>query len=121
MKRILVAILAIVVLSVVGVAVAQLAGFGQFTTVNASTAAPIQITNGVTFCNGFNVYGRKGPRTANTGIVYIGMTSGDDTQTISVAADAEVVITAPPNKFIDLSKWYFDVATANDGVTIVFY
>jgi hypothetical protein len=67
------------------------------------------------------VLGKKAARTANTGDVYLGLSSTNDTQPYKIATDTEIVIEAPPGKYMRLADWYVDVATAADGVVVLFF
>lgn len=98
---------------------AYFAAVGQFTVINTSTTTPVRFTN-ITFqVREATILGKKGPRTSNVGDVYIGPTSGDDSQSFVVGPDAEVVLRAGEGG-LDLREWYLDVTTANDGLVIIY-
>lgn len=102
-------------------AIAQtVVGTGQIIPISSATGTPTRWTNATTLVRKVTILGKKSSRTANTGDVYIGPTSGNDTQAFKVAADGEAVMEAPPGTFINLSDWYVDVTTANDGVVIIY-
>lgn len=101
-------------------AVAQTVTIGQFVTLNSSTSSPVALTNTVIRATRVTFIGKKDNRTANTGTVYIGATSTNDQQPIEVASGATVSLNLPANTVIDLSKLYLDVATANDGVLVLY-
>ena len=60
------------------------------------------------------------PRTANSGIVYLGVTSGNETQPIAINPSEVYSISAPTGVIFDLSTWYLDVATNGDGVVVIY-
>jgi hypothetical protein len=62
--------------------------------------------------------GLKAARTANTGIVYLGLDATNDTQPFSIAASAELVLEAPTGARLNLADLWVDVATNADGVVI---
>jgi len=68
-----------------------------------------------------NIQGKKTPRTNNTGIVYLGILGTNDTQYISIAIGATLIIQAPVGMKFDLNQFYLDVATAGDGVAVVYW
>lgn len=64
--------------------------------------------------------GKKGARTNNTSAAYIGPQSENGAQALLVAAGGEVSISAPIGCKFDLYDLYLDVATAGDGVQILY-
>lgn len=94
----------------------------ELTKTNSSTTVPTRLVSvrGQSFFKTATFYGKLHARTNNTGTVYLGTNSTNDTQAISIAAGDYVVITAPENSYFDLYDFYLDVATANDGVVVVF-
>jgi hypothetical protein len=62
--------------------------------------------------------GLKAVRTANTGIVYLGLSSTNDTQPVSIAASATLTLEAAVGARLDLGDLWIDVATNADGVVI---
>jgi hypothetical protein len=63
-------------------------------------------------------------RTANTGTVFLGSSSVDDTQNISAAlaaGAAPLQIDAPAGTKIPLGSIYLDALNANDGVTVMYW
>jgi hypothetical protein len=64
--------------------------------------------------------GRNAARTNNTGNVYIGWQSADDTQLLEVTPGAEVRVTAPDGEAFDLGATYVDVITNDDGVVVIY-
>lgn len=91
----------------------------QLVVLNSSTTVPVRLSsNHVAFAS-MTVIGNKAERTANTGTVYIGPTSTNDTQAIAITTGATVTLVAPPGETIDLFNWWLDPATANDGVVLI--
>lgn len=62
--------------------------------------------------------GLKAARTANTGIVYLGLAATNDTQPLSIAASTVVPLEAPVGARLNLADLWIDVATNADGVVI---
>jgi hypothetical protein len=58
-------------------------------------------------------------RVSNTGSVWIGTTSTNDSQLIELIPGAVLTISAPPGKYIDLATIYVDSVTLTDGVIYV--
>lgn len=98
----------------------QKVGSGQIVALASATGTPVQFTNGTTWVRGFTVMGKKAVRTDNVGTVYFGPTSANDTQPVPLASGEVAIFKAPPGTLFDLSTWYVDVTTANDGVVIIF-
>lgn len=67
------------------------------------------------------VIGNKAARTANTGTVYLGPESTNDTQGIPITTGATVVLEAAAGARLDLSDLWLDVVTAADGVLILWH
>lgn len=67
------------------------------------------------------IYGQNAVRTNNTGIVYLGENSVNDTQPIAIAAGALYTLTPPtPEARINLADIYVDAATNADGVQVIY-
>ncbi len=96
--------------------------FTHFVKLNSDTSTPVAFTNTVIKVTRLTLIGRKDNRTDNTGTVWVGMSTADDTQFIKIAAGESVSINIPdsPQRSIDLSQMYLDVATANDGILVVY-
>lgn len=62
--------------------------------------------------------GNKAARTANTGTVYLGFSSTNDTQPLAITTGATVALEAAPGTKLLLSDLWLDVATNADGVVI---
>lgn len=104
-----------------GVAVADgLGAFREVTKTNSDTAVPVRLvpTRGQ-YYRSATIYGKNSARVNNTSTVYLGTSSANNTQPIEVTAGGVVVISAPVNSFYDLYDLYLDVATAGDGVVVV--
>ena len=100
-------------------------GWGTIYATNASTSVPTNFTAGVSATTNImatlvTVIGKSSARGINSGTVYVGITSGNDTQPYPIAPGVEVVMRAPEGKVFNLKEWWFDVDTANDGLTIIF-
>ncbi len=65
--------------------------------------------------------GNKAARTANTGTVYLGLDSTNDAQPLAITTGATVVLEAATGCKLDLSDLWLDVATAADGVLILWH
>jgi hypothetical protein len=94
---------------------------------NTSTTIPSNFVSGLVIGGATNIYasrvtiiGKASPRANNAGTVYIGTSSGDDSQPYPVTAGGEVVLRAPDTAPFNLRDWYVDVLNAGDGVTIIF-
>jgi hypothetical protein len=105
-----------------GVALADgLSVLKQLTKTNSSTSTPVRVgTTRGTYFKSATFYGKSAVRTSNTGTVYLGTNSTNDTQSIEVTAGGWVVISASPGSYLDLYDIYLDVGTANDGVVVVY-
>lgn len=91
----------------------------QLVVLNSSTTVPVRLSsNHVAFAS-MTVIGNKAERTANTGTVYIGPTSTNDTQALAITSGATITLVAPVGETIDLYNWWLDPATANDGVVLI--
>lgn len=98
-----------------------LLGPKEFTKTNASATVPVRLkANRGDYFKRATIYGKLDARTNNTGIVYIGWNSTNDTQTVAINPGSNVVLEAPVNSFFDLYDIYLDVVTTNDGVVVVY-
>ena len=66
------------------------------------------------------IMGLKADRTANTGIIYLGVGATNDTQPFAIAAGAVIYINAPVGSRYNWKDWWLDAATAADGVVILY-
>lgn len=102
------------------VALAQVPkGTAQFSKTNSDTAVPVAFTNVSVQVMEVTILGKSAPRVDNTGDIYVGTTSGNDTQAFKISPGGEAIIRVTGGT-INLAHWYVDVTTANDGVTIIY-
>lgn len=97
----------------------------QFTVVNSSTSAPAQFTNAPIIATGITLIGMKGPQTTNTSAVWVGYgVSGDGLQGVRVNPGEIINLTLDNldngRANYVLSNLWFDVSTANDGLTVIY-
>lgn len=83
----------------------------------AATATPEAITASQTLVSSVIIRAGRTARVANTGSVWIGVSSTNDTQLIELIPGASLSLTAPPGKTIDLATIYVDSVTLTDGIT----
>lgn len=115
------AIVAFLLLGLLFTVAQSIKGTGQFSKTVSATGTPEALTNATVLVKEVTFLGKSAPRTDNTGDVYIGITSGDNTQAFKLPPGGEAVIRVQdPSGFINLSSWYVDVTTANDGVTVIY-
>ena len=93
--------------------------FGTWTT-NTVAGTPVKLYHTNIWVTSATVVGMKAARTANTGSVYFGPTSGNDTQFHVLTTGSEAVITSGDQSQFDLSQWYLDVVTDDDGIAVTF-
>lgn len=67
------------------------------------------------------VIGNKAIRTANSGTVYLGLSSTNDTQGIVITTGAERTIEAALGTRLNLADFWLDVVSINDGVLILWH
>ncbi len=120
MKTKLTVSLFIFALVALGAVAQSMVYMGQWVRVNTDTSTPVTLTNVVVQARRLTLVGKKDNRTANTGTVWVGMLATDNTQPIEIPSGLAVGILIPENTKIDLSKIYLDVATASDGVLIIY-
>ena len=94
--------------------------YAAFTKTVADTGTPEAITSTNLRCASVTILGVNGIRTNNTGTVYIGWTSGNNTQFFPVTSGGEIVITAGENRTINLADIYVDVLNNGDGVGVYY-
>src|SRR5688572_7414766 len=121
MKRILLPLSLFVVLACSAIA-ATIAVLSQSTVINTSTTAPIQVTNASIGASSVTLIGMKGPQTTNTTTVWVGYgLSVNGQQGIPVNPGQIVTLQLDPGAaFFSLSNIWFDVTTANDGLTVIY-
>lgn len=93
----------------------------QFTKAVASASVPEKLTAVSTKFHKAFIKAIKASRVANTGNVFIGVVSTNDTQPQELLPGDEVILEAPPGFTLDFANFYLDVATANDAVTIYYW
>lgn len=120
MKTKLAIIVAAIALLPLAIIAQSAVGIGQWVVVNTDAAVPVTLTNVVTKAIRCTLIGRKANRTANTGTVYVGMLSANDSQPIEITAGAVVSVLIPDGRALDLSKIYLDVVTVGDGVLVLY-
>ena len=86
----------------------------------AASGTPEVITDTPTYFSYAIFLGERAVRTANTGIVYLGVTSGNDTQPLAINPGQTLSLSAPIGMEFDLNKWYLDVATNSDGIIVIY-
>ena len=116
-----VALLAVLLLPLLAFAAGGLINSRQYIITNSSTSAPTRLAavRG-TYARAITVLGNKDYRTGNTGTVYIGPSSTNDQQVLSITTGQILTLSFGENQFIDLYDWYLDVATADDGVVVIY-
>lgn len=73
------------------------------------------------WCRSALVFGQKAVRTANTGTVYLGTESTNDSQPLAIATGAErELVPDQLDQRRNLGDFYLDVATNADGVVILY-
>lgn len=100
----------------------QAIGIGQFTIINSSTTTPKQLTNSVLLVQKFTIVGKSTYQgSGNVGTLWIGTSATDGINGYEVTSGS-IHTFEPPFKggWIDLSTIYFDVATANDGLYVIY-
>lgn len=95
-------------------------GTGQLIITASASGTPVQFTNATTLVTRVTIIGKKAARTANTGTVYIGPSSANDSQVYEIATGEVVTLNARNGYMINLTDWYLDVATNNDGIIILY-
>ena len=86
----------------------------------AAVGTPEAIAGAGTFFRYATLIAKKAARVANTGIVYLGVTAGNDTQPIEMNPGDIFTIEAPPGEKYDFDNWYVDVLNAGDGVIVIY-
>jgi hypothetical protein len=93
----------------------------------ASAGTPEALAAAATYVQQVVICAQRAARVANTGSVWIGSSSANDSQLVELLAGvaapgpgingSSYTITAPPGKVIDLGDIYVDSVTVGDGVT----
>lgn len=95
---------------------------GQFTKVNSDTGTPVQLTNAAIRATAVTLLGLKAPQTTNTSAVWVGYgQSADGAQPVRVNPGEIINLSLGEGRadFV-LSNIWFDVTTANDGITVIY-
>ena len=92
----------------------------QITKTVAAIATPEALAADGTFFQTATIIAKKAARTANTGIVYLGIGATNDTQALPLNPGDVYEVNAPVGQKYDLNDFYLDVATAADGVVIIY-
>ena len=87
---------------------------------NASTSVPVQLKSSFTPVRSCTVIGNKAMQTVNVGTVYLGWSSVDGQQPIAVASGEQKLLQSDNGEAFDLAAIYLDVATANDGIILIY-
>ena len=91
-----------------------------FLTVSAAvTPARLTVTNNTHF-RVATMTGKRAARTNNTGIVFLGLGSVNDSQPHEISPGEEIIIQAPNGEKYDLNDFFLDVVTGGDGVIITY-
>lgn len=96
--------------------------FLEGTTAGATLSAPACYAD--IWIRQATLIGKKAARTVNTGTVYIGKKSNNDTQPYAIASDAEAFLPAGREgvgPLVNLADWYLDVTTNNDGLYVSYF
>lgn len=88
-------------------------------TVSASDA-PEALRSVQTIFREATIIGKRAPRVNNTGRVYLGVTSGNNTQSFPIGSGETVTLTAPGSLQYDFRDWFLDVDDNGDGVYVLF-
>lgn len=94
----------------------------EITKTVAASGTPEALAADGTFFHVAKIKAIKASRAANTGTVYLGCSSSNDSQPIELGAGDEITIDVGVNGAkLDLNDFYLDVATNGDGVTIQYW
>ncbi len=91
----------------------------QLVVTNTSSTVPVRLSSNHMVFTYMTVIGNKSERVANTGTVFIGPTSTNDTQALAITTGQMIAVAVPPTERQDLYNWWLDPTTANDGVIII--
>lgn len=103
-------------------AFSQAIGIGQFAVINTSTTVPKQLTNSVVLAKRITFIGKSTHQgSGNAGTVWIGTSSVDGANCYDITSGTVHYFDPPfSGGYIDLSTIYVDVATANDGLVVIY-
>ena len=91
----------------------------QFIKTVAAIATPEALAADGTFFQTMTFGGLKAARTANVGIVYLGIGATNDTQPFAINPNEWLSIVAPVGQKYDANDWYLDVLNAGDGLAVI--
>lgn len=86
----------------------------------AATATPEALAADNSFFVTALLGGFKAARTANVGVVYLGIGATNDTQPFALNSGEWLDINAPVGQKYDFNDWYCDVLNAGDGVAVIY-
>jgi len=82
----------------------------------SSIATPVKLAANFTPVSTLVITAIRPTRVTNTGTVYIGISSTNDTQLIPLAPGASITLNCGPKTLLDVSTLWVDATTATDGV-----
>ena len=94
--------------------------FAQLTKTVAAAGTPEAIAGDGTDFRIATILGKKAARTNNTGAVYVGIGSTNDTQPFVIQPGETITISMAEGKKGDLNDWCVDVENAGDGVIVIY-
>ena len=100
--------------------VASVEASAQLTKTVAASGTPEPISATTLLVRQATIIAKKGPQTANSGIVHVGPESANGTQPYDLDPGAMTQLLDYRGAHIDLSQWYVDVETNGDGVVVVY-
>ena len=92
----------------------------QIIKIVTAAGTPEAIAADGTYFRQATIIGKKSARTNNTSAVYLGVSSTNDTQAITIQPGESQTISMPREGMGDLNDWYIDVETAGDGVIVIY-
>lgn len=103
------------------ITLSPLTTFSQGRTAVASAGTPVQVVSTPTHVRKVEFFARKANGTANTGVIYLGLSSVAASNYRVVAVDGTWIVEALAGTFLDLSQFYIDAANAADAVAYTTY
>jgi len=82
----------------------------------AATGTPERISSVSRPCTQCIIVADKAAQTPNTGDIYIGPVAANGSQPIPMGSHGQYTLAG-----VDLYEWYVDVATAGDGVVVIYW
>lgn len=95
--------------------------FAPTTGATVTTATGTITGYGLVYYRRADFLGNKSWQTVNTGDIYLGVSSTNAEQPVLVSSGGSAYEEAAPGAKLGLHDLYLDVATANDGVVVVFH